>query len=85
MLIKTCGIVVSESPIMEKVKTEIESRSYFPFRNVIYMLSIEKMKKDELFIPNISLEKGLRKTYEWYRSVKPILSDGKMNRIEELI
>lgn len=85
MLIRTCGTVIRKSPIMKKVKTEIESRAYFPFRDVTYMLSIEKLKKDGLFIPNISLENGLRKTYEWYRSANPILSDRRMNRIEELI
>jgi nucleoside-diphosphate-sugar epimerase len=84
-LIKVCCKVVGENPIIKKIDTELEARSYFPFRDVTYMLSIEKLIKDGLYVPNISLEDGLRKTYRWYRDVKPSLGDSRMNKIEELI
>lgn len=85
-LITACSDVLGVAPIIKKIdaKQNLESRTYFPFRDVTYMLDIEELVKDNLYVPTISLKEGLKKTYEWYICKKPNLSDPRMNMIEEV-
>lgn len=84
----TCGIVMGKEPIIKKIdinETKLEVRSYFPFRDVTYILKIDELIKDGLHVPNISLKEGLEKAYKWYSDETPNLCDLKMNKIDELI
>lgn len=85
-LITACGDVLGTAPIIKKIdaKQNLESRTYFPFRDVTYMLDIEELVKDNLYVPTISLKEGLKKTYESYICKNPNLSDSRMNMIEEV-
>lgn len=86
-LISTCGEVVGENPTIKKIdvhKTKYETRSYFPFRDVTYLLDIKKLIEDGLYVPKISLKDGLEKAYNWYIINKPALKDTRMDKIEEL-
>ncbi|MBC8059678.1 MAG: NAD-dependent epimerase/dehydratase family protein [Clostridiaceae bacterium] len=85
--IKACGEVIGENPVIKKIDItpiNIETRSYFPFRDINYMLNIERLVEDDLYVPIISLKEGLRKTYEWYIDKNPKLKDLRMNKVEEL-
>jgi len=87
--IAKCGEVVGKDPIIKKIDTSqvtFEPRSYFPFRDVTYTLDIRHLVEDELHIPVISLEKGLKQSYEWYKLEKPNLNDEKMMKtVNELV
>ena len=79
--IAKCGEVVGKKPNIKKIDTsqiKLEPRSYFPFRDVTYTLDIKRLVEDELHIPNISLEKGLKQAYELYKLEKVNLNDEKM-------
>ena len=87
-LIETCGEVVGKEPIIKYVdsdKIKIKERSYFPFKNTSCILEIEKLIDHGLYIPNILLEKGLRKTYEWYIKNKPKMDDKEMVEVDQVL
>jgi len=88
-LIKTCGDVMEKEPIIKNVDTneiKLEVRSYFPFRDVTYILKIDELIKDGLYTPKISLKEGLGRSYKWYREETPnTIYDLKMNKVDELI
>ncbi|MBL4931201.1 SDR family oxidoreductase [Clostridium paridis] len=86
-LIIICGEVVNEKPNIIKIdrnKIRDDVRTYFPFRDVTYMLDIKKLLEDGLHVPSISLKVGLERTYTWYLDKKPQLEDKRMNRMEEI-
>ncbi|MCR8745838.1 NAD-dependent epimerase/dehydratase family protein [Romboutsia lituseburensis] len=87
-LIQTCGEVVKKSPVVKLVdinKINLEERQYFPFRNIDYNLDIDKLIEHGLYIPNVLLKEGLKKTYKWYLSTKPKLQDKKMSKVDDII
>ncbi len=87
-LILTCGKVLGIDPIIKRIDTmkiKLDTRTYFPFRDVTYLLNTEKLINDDLHNPTISLEEGLRKTYKWYINNKPNLADAKMDKINEMV
>lgn len=87
-LIQTCGEVVKKSPIIKLVdvnKVNYKEREYFPFKNIDYNLDIDKLIEHGLYIPNILLKDGLKRTYKWYNSNKPKVKDEKMTRVEDII
>lgn len=87
--IRKCGEVVGKNPIIKKIdinKIQLEPRAYFPFRDVTYMLDIKQLVEDRLYVPNISLEKGLERAYRWYTDRKSNLNDIKMmEKVNELV
>lgn len=86
--VETCGNVMGEKALIKRVNVRnvnIESRCYFPFRDVHYALNISNLIRDGFHVPSISLEEGLQKTYRWYFEACPQLRDGRMTMIEELI
>ena len=88
LYLATCGEVMGKEPIIKYVdsdKIKIKERSYFPFKNTSCILEIEKLIDHGLYIPNILLEKGLRKTYEWYIKKKPRMNDEKMVEVEQVL
>lgn len=85
-LIEACGDVLGKPVIKKEVKSsDFEVRTYFPFRNVTYTLDITNLIEDGLYVPQITLDEGLRKTYEWYRKNKIVLEDKRMINIENVI
>ncbi len=61
------------------------SRRYFPFRDVTYTLSIDKLKEHNIYLPKYDLFEGLSNTYKWYNTNKPKLSDKAITQIKEII
>ena len=88
-LVKTCGAVMEKEPIIKNIDTneiKLEMRSYFPFRDVTYILNIDELIKDGLYLPNISLKEGLERAYKWYMEEIPNdIYDLKMDKVDELI
>ena len=87
-LIQACGEVVGKSPKVKLIDVnniDYEERTYFPFRNINYSLDIDKLIEHGLYIPNILLSEGLKKSYEWYISKKPKLSDKKMDKVDYIL
>lgn len=87
-LVKTCGVVMEKEPIIKKIDTneiKLKVRSYFPFRDVTYILKIDELIKDGFYLPNISLKEGLGRSYKWYREETNIICDLKMDKVDELI
>ena len=46
---------------IKRVTENIPARSYFPFRDVTYLLNTDKLKNSNLHYPTIDLEEGIRK------------------------
>ncbi|ARC83892.1 3-beta hydroxysteroid dehydrogenase/isomerase family protein [Clostridium argentinense CDC 2741] len=87
-LVKTCGKVMRKTPIIREVNTEdfpFSPRSYFPFRNITYMLDITELIKDNIYIPKIDLEEGLKKSFCWYLNSTVKLEDNTMINIDKVI
>lgn len=70
---------------IDEDKLGVDTRSYFPFRNINYALSTEKLKKDGLYIPKINLLEGLNRALKWYLEEKPELKDRRMVKVEEVL
>lgn len=86
-LVTTCGEVIGIKPVIKEIdvsKVHLEARSYFPFRDVTYLLDIERLTTDGLYVPKLTLKQGMEKTYDWYKSKKPVLKDDRMNKVDEI-
>ena len=84
-LIETVMGVVGKEIELKKIDYDnlgVEVRRFFPFRDVTYLLSIERLEEDELYIPKINLREGLEKAYNWYCEGNIKVEDLKMNKIE---
>ena len=87
-LVLSCGKAINMEPTIKKVNVNninLEARSYFPFRDVTYLLSIDKLIKDKLYVPTISLVEGLKATYEWYITSDMQYVDYRLTKMDELI
>lgn len=86
-LVNLCGEVIEIKPIIKEIdvsKVHLEARSYFPFRDVTYLLDIKRLISDGLYVPKLTLMLGLKKTYDWYKSERPALKDDRMNNVDQL-
>lgn len=87
--ISTCGDIAGKEPIIKEIPVstiKLEPRSYFPFRDVTYLLDTTKLEDDGFYFPNISLKEGLEKTYKWYLNTECDINDIRMmNSISELL
>jgi len=86
--VKTCGVVMEKEPIIKYIdinEIKLEVRSYFPFRDVTYMMDIEQLINGGFYVPKISLKEGIEKAYKWYIDEKPQLNDLKMDKVDELL
>ncbi|WP_017414017.1 SDR family oxidoreductase [Clostridium tunisiense] len=84
-LVKTAmGIVNKKVNIVEvdEEKENINTREYFPFRNVTYLLNTKKAKDHGLYMPKLTLAEGMELAYNYYYKNKPKLKDTRMNKIE---
>jgi nucleoside-diphosphate-sugar epimerase len=84
-------VVDSRSEILKVSKDLLDklniknSREFFPFRDVTYMLDIQKLKQDGIYSPTISLKEGLKKSFRWYNDKKHNIKDLKMNKIDLIL
>lgn len=82
VIMKTANKRVDIKKINDK---SISTREYFPFRDVTYFMSMDKVKMDGLHYPEIDLSEGLSKTYQFYCENKMVLKDARMNKMEEVL
>ncbi|WP_408955688.1 SDR family oxidoreductase [Natroniella sp. ANB-PHB2] len=83
-LLETCMKVVGKNIEIKKIdyrNLSVAVRSFFPFNDIEYLLSMEKLERDGLYIPKIKLTEGLEKAYKWYSAEEVNLEDIKMNKI----
>lgn len=84
-------IEISEKVVGKKAELvkindkDIVSTSYFPFYDMPYMLSIDKLKRDGLHIPKYDLYQGLKRTYAWYKEEKPKNLKHRMDNLDMVI
>ncbi|MDD7794129.1 NAD-dependent epimerase/dehydratase family protein [Clostridium sp. 'White wine YQ'] len=86
-LINICGKALNEKPNIIRIdtnKVRNDVRTYFPFRDVTYMLNIKKLIDYGLHVPSISLKEGIIRAYTWYLDKKPQLEDKRMNMMDEI-
>ncbi|WP_291576325.1 SDR family oxidoreductase [Clostridium sp. UBA4548] len=84
-LVKTAmGIVNRKVNTIEvdEEKENINTREYFPFRNVTYLLATKKAEDHGLYVPKLSLSEGMVLAYNYYSKNKSILKDIRMDKIE---
>ena len=77
-------IVKVSKSLMDKLNIKI-SREFFPFRDVTYMLDIQKLKAHGLHTPTISLMEGLEKSFRWYCDKNNVNKDLRMIKKIELV
>lgn len=69
--VKLCYGVLGKTPDIRCVKSEINQRMYFPFRNYEYILDVTK--QTEIMSDVKPLEIGLQQSYEWYKSNRELI------------
>lgn len=50
----------------EMNKLNVSPRHFFPFRDVVYIMNINKLIEHNLPLPKIDLEEGLQSSFEWF-------------------
>lgn len=77
-------IVSKEVNIIEvdEEKENINTREYFPFRNVTYVLDTKKAEEHGLYMPKLTLSEGMELAFNYYCKTKPKLKDIRMNKVE---
>ena len=63
-------VVAKETQILcinqeEMNRLNVSSRHFFPFRDVVYLMNINKLIEHNLPLPKIDLEEGLQSSFEW--------------------
>ncbi|WBW96727.1 NAD-dependent epimerase/dehydratase family protein [Oceanirhabdus sp. W0125-5] len=81
---KKIEIVKVSKTFMDKLNIKI-SRQFFPFRDVTYMLDIERLKEDGLYSPAITLKDGLKRAFKWYNDKNPDIKDLRMDKMELIL
>lgn len=61
------------------------SRKYFPFRDITYTFTNDKLSAYGLHKPKFDLYQGLKQTYKWYLDFKPTLNDPAFSDINTII
>lgn len=86
-LVRCAALAVGRHARIKKVhyQGKLKAREFFPFRDCTYLLDVINLEKDNLPIPNIGLEDGMKLAYDWYKNNSNIDVDKKMNKIEEAI
>lgn len=80
----TMGIVNKKVNTIEvdEEKENINTREYFPFRNVTYLLDTKKAEEHGLYMPKLTISEGMVLAYNYYSKNKSILKDIRMDKIE---
>ncbi len=64
--VKMCYRAAGKEAELKSLDEKIELRTVFPFRDYEYMLDVKRQK--ELIGDTISLDRGLKETFEWYKN-----------------
>lgn len=62
-----------------------DARDYFPYLDMAYVLSVDKLKDHGLFVPEIDLVQGLKDTYTWYKTRQGGPLKHRMNTREAMV
>ncbi|MBP2645770.1 MAG: epimerase [Firmicutes bacterium] len=86
-LVQTAAKIVNKCPQIRLVppvklkKLQITVRDFFPFRDITYLLNIEKLVNSGLHVPQINLSQGLSRAYHWYVTTKPVFNNKGMEKL----
>ncbi|QYR22550.1 NAD-dependent epimerase/dehydratase family protein [Paenibacillus sp. sptzw28] len=86
-LIECCSKAVGVEAAIKLIDhraMDVEARTFFPFHDVDVKLDIASLISSGLYIPSIRLSDGIQRTYNWYLNHSPRLTDGGMNRVDEV-
>lgn len=84
-IVRTVEAVMDKKSQSHVVKNkDFDALSYFPYYDMPYMLSIEKLKNHGLHTPKYNLYEGLKLTYEWYKKERPKALKHRMGQLEEV-
>ena len=82
--VELCYSIVGKKPDYVYVTNDMNQRMYFCFHDYEYFLSVDK--QSELLSETISMEDGLRESYEWYlKHGDEVRKTGYMKNIDELL
>jgi len=86
-LVNSCAAAIGKKAFIKEIDSSknIKARSYFPFRDVTYLLDISNLVRDGFYVPNINLKEGLAKAYKGYANELPRINDLGMNMIEHVL
>lgn len=85
------GEIVGERVFIREISSQqhenlgIPVRSFFPFRDITYLLSSEKLLSHGFHDISTDLYDGLSKTFAWYLRSLPSLTDKQMTSVEEIL
>lgn len=71
-LVEIVQRIVSKQTTILRVSQEnmnelnVVPREFFPFRDIPYLMSTDKLKEHNLLLPRMDLEEGLRASFDWY-------------------
>ncbi|ALA53311.1 NAD-dependent epimerase/dehydratase family protein [Shouchella clausii] len=67
-------------------ENEIGSKQFFPFRDVSYLMDTTKLTNDGLPTPAINLEKGLERSYKWFKQQRDFVPPRhSMNKVDFIL
>ncbi|XOQ13648.1 MAG: hypothetical protein ACFWTY_06400 [Shouchella clausii] len=67
-------------------ENEIVSKQFFPFRDVSYLMDTTKLSIDGLPTPSINLEKGLERSYKWFKQQRDFVPPRhSMNKVDFIL
>ncbi|QNO16713.1 NAD-dependent epimerase/dehydratase family protein [Alkalicella caledoniensis] len=82
--IKAVNIEVKIKKIDSK-REDVKLGEYFIFRNINYILSLEKAQKDGLYVPKIDIQEGMKLAYKWYCEAKPEVNNPRMTKVDYVL
>jgi nucleoside-diphosphate-sugar epimerase len=90
-LVQTAMEIAETKVEIKKVKYSdmeqmgIVSKQFFPFRDVTYLMDINKLREDNLYVPEINLKQGLKKAFHWYQTQNFLEPLHGMTKIDEVL
>lgn len=86
-MVEEIANAINIQPKITSVDYEVKfvERDFFPYKDVTYILSTDKLKKFGIYVPDTSFKDGIEKTYKWYKESGVEINDEKMNKQEEVI
>lgn len=90
-ILNICSEVVGEKAVIREISSQqcenlgISVRNFFPFRDITYLLSSEKLRSHGFHDSSTDLHDGLRKTFAWYLHNLPSLTDKQMTSVEMIL
>lgn len=83
VLNKSANIITVPSAKIKDLNISV--RDFFPFRDITYLLSTEKLQNSGLHVPQINLSDGLQRAYHWYQNEKPVFNNKGMKKLDLIV